>query len=128
VNKEFNSSHKLNDRANHPVNLYQAFPGVSGDKIAIAERIFQKIFPDIPLSKWSKVGSLLEYWHNNKRVAFAARKGSCSIHFRDRDILQFYKMIAGDCETSEVTIKLPYHMNWDPEPVKSTIEFLFYNS
>ncbi len=127
MKKIFNSSHNLCDRADHPANLYHFFPGVPGSRIALAEKIFQMVFPNIPLSKWSKVGSLIEYWLNNKRIAFAARKGSCSIHFRDRDILQFYKMIGGECETTEVTIQLPYHMNWDPEPVKSTIEFLLYN-
>lgn len=109
------------------MNLNQSFPGVPTAKIVLAEIIFKMVFPNIPLSKWSKAGSLIEYWHNNKRVAFAARKGFCSIHFRDIGILQFYKMIGGNCETTEVTIKLAYHMNWDPEPVKSTIEFLLYN-
>ena len=102
-------------------NLTSLFPCMPEERGPIAAEIYRAVFEGLPLGAWSKQGSVITRFVNGKKINFAARKTHCTIGFRGRAAVEFYRFLGGDCPAGEVTIKIPYERDWNPAPVVQTV-------
>ena len=91
------------------------------------EVTYRAVFGTLPLSAWTAKGSILFRRVNGKQLNFAARRTHCTIGFRGKDAVAFYRGIGGECPVGEVTIKLPHDQPFDSEAVQATIDWYFHN-
>ncbi|GJM43179.1 MAG: hypothetical protein DHS20C21_00210 [Gemmatimonadota bacterium] len=101
--------------------LDSLFPHLTSDVLAPSFVIFELLFPQVPLDRWRRNGTWIEYWQNGVRIAFAPRRSYCSLHFQERYAPQYYREIGGTCPTGAVTIRLPLDRDWDPDPVRQVL-------
>ena len=91
------------------------------------ETTYRAVFGDLPLSAWTAKGSILFRTVNGKQLNFAARRTHCTIGFRGKDALAFYRGIGGASPVGEVTIKLLHDEPFDADAVRATIDWYFHN-
>jgi hypothetical protein len=63
-----------------------------------SSRIFERLFPEIPLKEWKRKGTWIEHWNDNARIAFAPHQSYCSLYFQERGVL-----------------------DWDPDPIRYVV-------
>lgn len=107
--------------------LARLFPGLPVQHEPSAAAIYREVFGDLPLDAWSKEGSILTRRSGEAKINFAPRRAYCAISFRGRGVTEFYRMVGGTCPVGEVTIRVPYDRDWDPVPVRATIEWYLAN-
>ena len=108
--------------------LSELFPGMPPEQEPCAALIYQSVFGDLPLSAWQKVGTTLRRFADGKALHFAPRRTYCTIGFRGRTAMEFYRFRGGECASGEVTIKIPYDREFDPIPIRDTVEWYLYSS
>ena len=107
--------------------LADLFPYMPVEHEAEALRIYDAIFGDLSLDAWTRQGTLLTRFVNDRKLNFAARRTHCTIGFQGYDAVEFYRLIGGECPVGGVTIKPPYYRDWDPRPIADTIDWYFFN-
>ncbi|NRA38080.1 MAG: hypothetical protein HRU15_08075 [Planctomycetes bacterium] len=103
------------------MDLQDLFPGLKDNVLAAASTCFQQIFPNIPLNKWQRNGTWIEYWQNDARIAFAPRQKYSSIYFKNREAVPLYVEIGGKCPAKEVTINIKHFTDFDPAPIQFVV-------
>lgn len=103
------------------------FPSLAAERESEAVQIYHAIFGDLPISSWTRQGTLITRFVNGRKLNFAARRYHCTIGFRGHSAIEFYRFIGGACPVGEVTIQIPYGTDWDPGLVAETIEWYFNN-
>lgn len=103
--------------------LIELFPGLPPEHAPNAAFVYEAVFDDLPLDAWSKEGSILTRRQGQAKLNFAPRRTYCTIGFRGRGATELYRTLGGECPTGEVTIRVPYGVAWDPEPIRRTIEW-----
>jgi hypothetical protein len=126
---------KARNRATSPAarrglaeDLSDLFPCMPPEQAPCAALIYRSVFGDLPLSEWAKEGSTLRRVVDGKLLHFASRRTHCTLGFRGRAAMEFYRFRGGECECGEVTIKIPYDREFDPVPVQDAVEWYFYSS
>ncbi|NNK34286.1 MAG: hypothetical protein HKP02_14235 [Xanthomonadales bacterium] len=104
------------------------FPTLPQDREHEAEAIYRAVFGNLPVAAWQRQGTLITRWVNGRKLNFAARRTHCTIAFRGRLAVEFYRLMEGDCPVGSVSIKIPYGANWDPQPVRDTIDWYINNA
>ena len=107
--------------------FFDLFPTLPGDREDEARGIYKAIFPDLPVSAWTRQGTLITRFVNGKKLNFAARRHHCTIGFQGHEAIEFYRLLEGECPVGEVTIKIFYGQEWEPDPVRETIDWYFHN-
>ncbi len=97
------------------------FPSIGLKGIVWAQSVIDEVTRSIPELKWEKQGSMLCTGEGRSRVGFAARKCWASFHFRDRNALQVYKELGGQCPVTGVTIKIEIDADYDAQLIASLI-------
>jgi len=92
--------------------LADLFPGMPPQFEPAAVLIYRALFDDLPLSAWSKEGTTMTRFVNDKKLHFAPRRSYCTIGFRGRGAIEFYRFLGGECPAGEVTIKISYDNEW----------------
>ena len=103
------------------------FPTLPEDREKEAGAIYTALFGDLPVSAWTRQGTLITRWVNGQKLNFAARRHHCTVAFRGRDAVQFYRLMEGKCRVGSVSIRIPYGEEWAPQPVRDTIDWYFHN-
>ena len=103
--------------------LTDLFPHMPPEYEPVAVIIYRTLFGDLPFSAWSKHGTTMTRAAGRRKLHFAPRRTYCTIGFRGRGAIEFYRFLGGELPGGEVTIKIPYDREWDAEAVKKTIEW-----
>ena len=103
------------------------FPTLPEEREEAALGIYETLFPDLPLSAWTRQGTLISRFVNGKKLNFAARRYHCTLGFQGHDAIEFYRLSQGKCPVGEVTIKIYYDQAWEPGPVRETINWYLHN-
>ena len=103
------------------------FPTLAEEREKEALEIYKTLFPDLPLSAWTRQGTLITRFVNGKKLNFAARRHYCTIGFQGHDAIEFYRLSEGKCPVGEVTIRIYYDQAWEPDSVQETIDWYLHN-
>jgi hypothetical protein len=103
------------------------FPTLPIDREVTAVSIYTALFADLPISSWTRQGTLITRYVNGKKLNFAARRHHCTIGFQGHAVIEFYRFIGGDCPVGEVTIKPPYEGRWDAQLIVDAIDWYACN-
>ena len=103
------------------------FPTLPEEREEAALGIYETLFPDLPLSAWTRQGTLISRFVNGKKLNFAARRHHCTIGFQGHDAIEFYRLSEGKYPAGEVTIWIYYDPAGEPDPVRETIDWYLHN-
>ena len=109
------------------IDFTSIFPGIEALKIERGALFFANTVKFLSTYAWRKEGSLLCTSAGTARIGFAIRKGGCSWHFRNRQAIELYQAMNGTCQSTEVTIKLPYEATPDHAVIANVIRMVIDN-
>ncbi len=102
------------------IDLATCFPERAASGCLVGgQAAFDAIFDPLPALPWQRVGSWIEAWDHDRRIAFSPHQRYASLYFEDDQAVPAYRELGGTCPTGRFTINLPYGTpSWDPEPIR----------
>jgi hypothetical protein len=89
---------------------------------SLAYEIFISILGPLGSVGWHKDGSLAVFGSGKQRIGFGARRSGFSIHFRMLEAIDYYQSLGGRCPCGRVTIKVPYHSEYDADVILHVVK------
>lgn len=88
----------------------------------LAYEVFISILGPLGSVGWHKDGSLAVFGNGKERIGFGARRSGFSIHFRRLEAVDYYRSLGGICSCGRVTIKVPYHSEYDSDVILQVVK------
>lgn len=89
---------------------------------SLAYEIFLAILGPLGEVGWHKDGTLAVFGSGKERIGVGARRSGFSIHFRRLEAIDYYQSLGGMCPCGRVTIKVPYHSEYDADLIRQVVK------